>query len=102
MISIAGIVDIMKGKMGDAETDHTGLPTWCFVSMPGSGETVAISRMRDGYRPLPWAVAWDDDELAQANALLGVNEKQSQCMMVGSMFGWTVPGADPNWTFGEP
>jgi len=97
MISIASIVDIMKGNMGDATTDHTGLPAWCFVSMSGSGEPVVVSRMIDGYRPMPWAVEWTDTQLVKANAMIDVDEKQSQCMLTGSMFGWTVPGADPTW-----
>jgi len=34
--------------------------------------------------------------VARLNDCLGVTPLQAECMLVGSMFGWDVPGADPD------
>jgi hypothetical protein len=50
-----------------------------------------IHRGIPGYDPRP---GWTDHHCAVVNE--GVTENQIEAMQVGSMFGWHVPGADPD------
>lgn len=69
-----------------------GLPEHCYVRIPGAEYGVGLVRRGEsGYVPLdmmPHRV----DEL---NRACGVTKGQAEAMLVGSMFGWHVPGADP-------
>jgi hypothetical protein len=50
-----------------------------------------IHRGIPGYDPRP---GWTDRHCASINE--GVTPAQIEAMMVGSMFGWHVPGANPD------
>ena len=83
---------IMSVK-GRPKTDaQTGRPTWCFVPVPGGDEMVIVSDNVSGYSSVPDGELkrWDSDK---ANAIIGVSDLQSRAMLIGSMFGWHVPGA---------
>ena len=69
-----------------------GLPPVCHATHPETGGVVLIRRGEPGYRPV------NTDRSAEAlNALLDPvpTLAQVEAMLIGSMFGWDVPGADP-------
>ncbi|WP_371380774.1 hypothetical protein [Sporomusa aerivorans] len=67
-----------------------GLPDHCYVNLPSTGEVIAIKREESGYYPIQSRAT--ADELNQA---IGVTKAQVKAMLVGSMLGWDVPGANP-------
>ncbi len=71
------------------------LPEFCYHTLPSTGELIGIQRGVPGYvkvAKLPTGV----DTLEKANELLSVTKAQAEAMLIGSMFGWHVPGADPD------
>jgi hypothetical protein len=69
------------------------LPECCYAYNPGSGETVFLKKGVVGY----YAVTFEDDKFMdaeEANKRLGVTKFQAHVMMLASMAGWHVPGAD--------
>lgn len=72
-----------------------GLPEVCYSADAGPGELVAIKRGQMGYYPVDtYQEHWQAEAMAaNKNRLLGVTAEQRQAMVIGSMFGWHVPGA---------
>lgn len=75
------------------------LPYECYAVLPSEeGRLIRIIRGIPGYVP---HTLYGTDEQAQkvadqSNAELGVSGPQVEAMKCGSMFGWHVPGADPD------
>lgn len=75
------------------------LPELCYSILPGTGELIIIKNGESGYYRTSYG---DTDKKANIgikdfyNERLGVTKIQEECMKVGSMFGWDVPGANPN------
>ena len=78
------------------------LPGICYVRVPGNAPAQAIVLVKkgeSGYRPSRVQVpdTLTDEQITnlvnELNADLGITPQQSECMLVGSMFGWDVPGA---------
>ena len=75
-----------------------GLPELCFSTLPGTGELICIKRGESGYYPSDWGTSSREHNrqiAEEQNQRLGVTPAQKEAMMCGSMFGWSVPGADP-------
>lgn len=97
MIKKPEIIDVPVRVVSKVEA----LPDMCFAFLftnnPGK-QVVAIKRGESGC----YTTAYDEPDPEKAKALvmrinsgLRVTEKQAECMLVGSMFGWDVPGANP-------
>ena len=76
----------------DNQSTAPKLPPLCYARHPETSATVLIVRGEDGYHPVQTFLT-----PAQLNAALAEppTPAQVQAMVVGSMFGWQVPGADP-------
>ncbi len=70
----------------------TKLPWVCAHRLPTTGETILILRGEDGYIPTTGQVI-DPDRF---NQVLGINAYQAEAMQAGSIYGWGVPGCDPD------
>ena len=74
------------------------LPEICFSTLRTTGELIILKRGTRGYFPANFP---DEDReanqhmAAEINQRLGVNRFRKLAMECGSMFGWDVPGADP-------
>ena len=76
------------------------LPETCYGVDKTSRELIIIKRNEMGYYKTAWA-PFDSVKEAQAianeyNGKMGVTRAQAAAMSIGSMFGWDVPGADPD------
>jgi hypothetical protein len=77
---------------------YDGLPEACFSILPSEGKLIYIKRGELGYYPSNWdtGVAEDNRKLADYhNEKNGVTKAEEEAMLVGSMFGWDVLGANP-------
>lgn len=70
----------------------SGLPPLCYARQPSTGATVLIVRGEAGYHPVETSLTAE-----QLNTTLTQppTRQQVQAMLVGSLLGWSVPGADP-------
>jgi hypothetical protein len=69
------------------------LPYVCYAILPSTQETIIVKRGIDGY----WRACDECQHVSvdELNARIGVTKGQSEAMLVGSMFGWDVEGANP-------
>lgn len=67
------------------------LPYVCYAVAPGKGGLVVVMRGVSGY------VQADLELVARTmNESMSVTPAQAEAMLLGSMFGWDMPGADPD------
>ena len=85
---IAGILSVR----GRPKSSANGRPSWCF-GKNGDDIIILIDDV-NGYQETPYHMS---GELDIINEMIGVNEKQAKAMLIGSLFGWHVPGADPSY-----
>lgn len=66
------------------------LPLQCFTTNRATGQTIGIRRGVMGYYPIV-------TPLTPEELNVGVTKYQVTAMENGSMFGWEIPGADPDY-----
>lgn len=72
---------------------NDNLPMRAAVRVPGTKLVGFVDRGdARGYAPMP---GWTALQADAWNERHGVSNAQREAMLVGSMFGWDVPGADP-------
>ena len=75
----------------------TKLPEMCYTVLKSTNELIVVKRGEKGYYPqreenAPWA----PESVDHLNERLGVTKAQEMAMQAGSMFGWDIPGSDPD------
>lgn len=80
------------------------LPETCLSTLPGTGDLIILKRGETGY----YRSEWDTGDKTQNkniadwhNQRSGITPAQVMAMQVGSMYGFDVPGADPQRYFNE-
>lgn len=75
------------------------LPESCYSVLGTTGELIVIKKGESGYYHTDYSTNDKAENLRLKNyynEMLEVDHVQEECMKAGSMFGWNVPGADPN------
>ena len=74
------------------------LPDACYSVNNTTGEVIIIKNGETGYYPTTYSFKGEKAKefVKKANKELGVTCAQQHAMEIGSMFGWDVPGADPD------
>jgi hypothetical protein len=70
------------------------LPQMCYSTLPSSGDIIIIKKGEHGYHETDLDSKFTNAELL--NEKLSVNKQQAEAMLIGSLFGWDVPLANPN------
>lgn len=71
------------------------LPEYCYVEDPVSEKAVRVVKGVMGYFPVESELS--EKSTKELNEGIGVTDiRIAEAMLTGSMFGWNVPGADPN------
>jgi hypothetical protein len=77
------------------------IPDVCYSTLPSTGDLILIKKGEEGYYPVDYSTDNLDINRRIANDKnmgLGVTRAQEEACLVGSMAGWTVPGAKP-WKY---
>ena len=80
------------------------LPQSCYSTMPSTGELIILKRGKEGYFPTAEDTGdrLQNQKIAEFNNhVRGISPAQVIAMEVGSMCGFDVPGADPQYYFDE-
>lgn len=88
------LVDLEKAVLDTAErrlAHLAKLPEMCATRLLSTSEPIVIKRGEVGFWPMPDGMTIDG-----INSLFGATPAQIAAMEAGSMFGWDVPGADPD------
>ena len=76
------------------------LPDFCLSTLPSSGQLIILKRGERGYYASEWDTGKREENRNIArthNRRRGISDIQEAAMSAGSMFGWNLPGADPQW-----
>lgn len=80
------------------------LPRECYSTVPSTGELIILKRGKKGYFQTTEDTGdkLQNQKIAEFNNhIRGISPAQVMAMEVGSMFGFDVPGADPQYYFDE-
>lgn len=76
------------------------LPEQCCSILPSTGELIVIKRGERGYYRSEWNTDSREENKNIAdftNSRMGITPAQLEAMICGSMCGWDVPGAQPQF-----
>lgn len=76
------------------------LPDSCLSTLPSSGQLIILKRGERGYYASDWDTGNREENqniAREHNRRRGISDIQEAAMSAGSMFGWNLPGADPQW-----
>jgi hypothetical protein len=76
--------------------DMRKLPELCYSAHISTGETVVLKRGEKGYHDTGYGVQ-GEEAINRLNERLGVSRPQRAAMEFGSILGFNVPGADPDY-----
>lgn len=76
------------------------LPDFCLSTLPSSGQLIILRKGERGYYASEWDTGKREENqniAREHNRRRGISDIQEAAMSAGSMFGWNLPGADPQW-----
>lgn len=76
------------------------LPDFCFSTIPSSGQLIILRKGERGYYASEWDTGKREENqniAREHNRRRDISDIQEAAMSAGSMFGWSLPGADPQW-----
>ena len=83
-----------------AKTNIAKLPEMCYSVLAGFDKLIRINAGEMGYyaiNPSSKHIVRVEELADKMNEKMGVTRAQRAAMETGSMFGWEVPGADPDF-----
>lgn len=86
------------GKGPEESKSSPELPTMCYGTLASTGEVIIIKSGEKGYYRTDINLGNNEENqklVDEYNCKLGVTKAQAAAMSAGSMFGWHVPGANP-------
>lgn len=95
----AGVADFLENYFSERQSWELAFqlvlaerfPKHCALHHPETGKKIRIDRGVMGYFDLP-----NEFAINVANSMWGASQKHVSAMLVGSMFGWDVPLANPD------
>jgi hypothetical protein len=81
-------------KIAEASEFINEVPQMCALKLNTTGEPIIIKRGEMGYYPGSRLGLYTDEDIAKFNKRYHADEFDVMAMEAGSMFGWSVPGAD--------
>lgn len=76
------------------------LPDFCLSTLPSTGQLIILRKGERGYYASEWDTGKREENqniAREHNRRRGISDIQEAAMSAGSMFGWNLPGADPQW-----
>lgn len=98
LLHICQFAEIMECNGSTVIPLRSSLSEQCYSVLPDTGELIIIKKGESGYyrTGIDMSDKTENRVLAdEYNTKLGVSKAQEQAMSAGSMFGWSVPAADP-------
>jgi hypothetical protein len=74
---------------------YNGLPEYCFSTEEMTDEVILLKRGQVGYFPYYEGTIKGKEAARELNNEIGVSAAEAAAMKIGSMFGWNLPGANP-------
>ncbi len=98
LFHICQFAEMMEQNGGTVIPLRSSLPDQCYSVLPDTGELIILRKGESEYYRTDIDKGSREESRSVAdeyNARLGISKAQEQAMSAGSMFGWTVPAADP-------